>query len=213
MKKKLPIIILLLLVVAACTPTQDKTTSAAMEIYQQYADHSDKLTVAVISNYKAYGNTFTTVMFHAADNAEWEWVKREFGVFTPSVFLPDSTCDNKKVVVSSLVIDKSELMGLDSNEQEAYIDSVTKTLLEHITGHDHTDTALKLYTIEEGKTDTMQALPEIIRQQERIFKLSRQYKNVGYIISSDPKNRTLWLFFYDSPAQQQLLMKHIYDEK
>ena len=81
MRGTLTPVLLLLLLLAGCRPKQEmpKTTAAAWEVYQHYADRED-ITVAFIGDYAADSCTFDLVMFQAPDSATFVQLRKDFGL-------------------------------------------------------------------------------------------------------------------------------------
>ena len=91
MKRLFYILVLTLLACAGCRSDADSVESAAMELYHQYADNGQGITVAYIGDYKAYNQIFNAVMFHADDSAQWQWLKRNSASSNPATSRPVST--------------------------------------------------------------------------------------------------------------------------
>lgn len=211
-------LLLVVLCAAACTPRQDDVTSAAMDIYTQYADHSATLTVAYVGDYQTDGLTYNAVMFQTPDSAEWEWLKAEFSVVTPAVplqggiMMGDTSMlqsgaaqpadgQSHGVVMASLEIDTTRDFK-DTAEFLAYIDSLSRAMLLSM-GRD--TAGLRATMVFNG--DNAQALPEAVSdQQNRIAGFTRDHGQAGYLISADFDTQTLWLFFFANPDEQQALL-------
>ena len=214
--KQLFFILLALFTLASCAPRQDTITSAAMDIYSQYTDHSETLTVAYIGDYENDGKTYNAVMFQTADSAEWEWLKQEFGIFSmdevragktqgtimtsPGIGDQQPVSDDASpqgVMMGTLHIDTTRDFK-DTAEFLAYIDSLTFELLRQTYG----DSVARLRMRPVMVMD-LDSMPEGMSEQkvgaqQEIDKFTRDHGSVSYLVNVDYSNQTLWLFFYDN---------------
>ena len=219
MKTKIGILLAMMLLCIACTPRQNEVVSAAMEIYEKYADHSENLTVAFIGDYQVGQVKYNAIMFEATDSAEWEWLKHEFGIIDPneisSMRLPDGTpiqtpdyMDGPPngVVMGSLFID-STLRFEDSASLMAYIDSLAAEILKDIapegySGQPHGLTVINLDSMPQT------ALDGRMESYQEIANYTRNKGKAGYLINADIENHKVWLFFYDKLEDERLLLEH-----
>lgn len=214
--KRLFYILLALLALASCTPRMDNVTSAAMDIYSQYKDHSESLTVAFVGDYENGGQTYNAVMFQTADSAEWEWLKEEFGVFSmdevrasgttsgvmtshgdgtgkPSALEEDAP---QGMMMGTIEVDPNRDFK-DTAEFLAYIDSLTYEMLREAYGDSIAKIRHRPAVIMDldGMPDEMSA--EKVATHQEINRLTREHGRVSYLVNVDSENQTLWLFFYD----------------
>lgn len=203
---------------AACTSPHDDVVSAAMDIYEQYADHSSTLTVAYIGDYTCDNYDYNAVMLQTADSAEWKWLMAEFGVMAPmvppqsGVMMGDAAMlqgdaaqapsgEGHGVVMASLEIDTTRDFK-DTAEFLAYIDSLSRAMLLSM-GRDTAGLRATMVF----NADSVQTLPESMSaQQTRMAGFTRDHGQAGYLISADYDTQTLWLFFFGNADEEALLM-------
>lgn len=206
-----------LLALAACTSPADDITSAAMDIYNQYNDHSATLTVAYVGDYQKNGTTYNAVMFHTDDTTEWQWLCQEFGILsidevqTARAAAPLTTradghpgpqpagagADTSHgVIMGTLEIDPTRDFK-DTAEFLAYIDSLTFEMLRQTYGDSLARIRMRPVSIMnlDSMPDEMPATK--VAAHQAIAKFTRQHGSVSYLVNVDYDNHTLWLFFYD----------------
>jgi len=238
--KRILLILSILALAAGCSRPPAEAVSAAMEMYEKYAKHSEQLTVAFIGNFEAEGSVYNTVMFQAQDSAEWAWLKEEFGI-VEAMDLASMGCDGSPMVMTSMKIDST--LKFSSNEElQAYADSMARELVKQVTGEE-AGGEVKIMAVNpnadiqsqiaSGMAQMGQPMPggmpagvgmmvlddsvaplspKTIEQQTNLMNISQKHKGAGYIISSDAETRTLWLFFYDTPEAQRAIMARLYHE-
>lgn len=223
----------MLLLLSACEreSTLPEATTAAKEVYQQYAGRKD-LTVALIGDYQGYN----AVMLQAQDNEGWLHLCEEFGVRKE---VDADALDTSRV--SSLTIASINTRDYNSLEDfKSHSDSSIRELVSHIaddivkeavaqivdslTGLNpisgsrpfsiHIDTCYSVtkrmhydndvLVDSSGISDT--AIPTWNRQ---LMKTATQKGHNGYIIHDDSDELTLWLFFYSTPAEKEQILNHI----
>lgn len=115
------LVLLLAIMLLACkesavpseTPSCEK---AALELYYQYADNPN-LTVAYLSDLEVNGKGVNALMLQANNEADWEALKREFGIMTIDSTVLDCPSDDNPVLVGVAI----EADFLD----EAVLDTLT----------------------------------------------------------------------------------------
>lgn len=206
MKRLLYIFVLTLFACVGCRTDADPVESAAMELYRQYADNEEGITVAYIGDYKAYNQIFNAVMFRAADSAQWQWLKKEFGVIEPGDITPGVDAKNG-VTMLSIHIDTS-LKFSSEEEQQAYIDSVVRRMVsETLSNYDSGDTDVYVGTVKADDTNLPSGLQSQLSQHKQFDKNRESAGNAEYIISVDLENKTLLCFFCSTAEESKLLVR------
>ena len=206
MKRLLYIFVLTLFACVGCRTDADPVESAAMELYRQYADNEQGITVAYIGDYKAYNQIFNAVMFRAADSAQWQWLKKEFGVIEPGDITPGVDAKNG-VTMLSIHIDTS-LKFSSEEEQQAYIDSVVRRMVsETLSNYDSGDTDVYVGTVKADDTNLPSGLQSQLSQHKQFDKNRESAGNAEYIISVDLENKTLLCFFCSTAEESKLLVR------
>lgn len=210
--KPLYCILVSLLLFGACTPRYDDVESAAMDIYNQYADHSKTLTVAFLGDYQAEGQTYNAVMFQTSDSEEWEWLKEEFGVLTAEeiqnvahdssvIRTPGNGAGNPEqpqgAMMGSIMVDPNREFK-DTAEFMAYIDSMVYEMLREAYGDSvakvrmHSVMVMDLDSMPEG------APSEKMYNHQQMATFTTKHGNVAYFVNADHENHTIWLFFKET---------------
>ncbi len=203
------------MMLASCTTRLDNITSAAMDIYSQYTDRSETLTVAFVGDYHKGGEVYNAVMFQTSDSAEWEWLREEFGVFSmdevrtsevgasPLTTAPRETsgqpADDEgrhEVMMGTLEVDTTRDFK-DTAEFLAYIDSLTFELLRQTYGDSIARLRMRPVTVMD-----LDSMPDDLPEQKvsahrKINKFTREHGRISYLVNADYDNQTLWLFFFD----------------
>ena len=212
---------LLLLLLAACQREADlpEATSAAMEIYKQYADRKD-LTVAMIGDYQGYN----AVMLQAQDAEGWLRLCEEFGV-GKSVYasmLDSTTLSSLKT--ASFAIDTFHFCGNpDTIQFPSAIGEFFTSLLDSVaiseTGHLFLDTAYTVtrhehwkngHLVDEGRdTVTGDDARQMLHPNDRLFRTATEHGHRGYLIHDDSRSLTLWLFFYSTKDELSQIINTI----
>ena len=183
-----------------------EATSAAKEVYLQYADRKD-LIVALIGDYQGYN----AVMLQAQDNEGWLRLCEEFGVQKHvDADALDTTRVSSLTVVSSRTID-------NIND----IDEDIEQMLKEITGNDsiglhhvHIDTTFAIRCrkhydhgiLVDSSTSIVTTSPSF---PNSLIQTTYNYGNTGYIVRDDSDALTLWLFFYSTPAEKEQILNHV----
>ena len=221
MKQIILLLSLLLLVACQRDETMPETTSAAKEVYLQYADRKD-LTVALIGNYQGYN----AVMIQAQTTEDWLRLCEDFEV---RKHMDADALDTTKV--SSLTI-ASINTGDNNNIEEAMShlsDSCIREIVSHIydslnglepipysqpysiridtayaiTKHIHYDHGVLVDS--SGIPDA--AIPHYLNK--RLMNTTIEKGHSGYIIHDDSDALTLWLFFYSNDSEKTQILNTI----
>lgn len=193
---------LLLFVACEREQTLPQSTSAAKDIYLQYADH-DKLTVALIGDYNGYN----AVMLQAQDAEEWLRLCDTFGV-RPMV---DAHALDS-VRVSHLSVGKVETASLPIavQQQLSQILSTADTAQMQI----HLDTAYSVVTsvrydhgvlVDSSVTVHSGAAPG----QGNLLPTTLAHGQDGYLVYYDSDQMAIWLFFYSNDVELDQILNHV----
>ena len=200
MKKLLFFLALLLLVSCQHEEYISQSTSAAKEIYKQYAKRNE-LTVALIGGYQGYN----AVMLQAQTREEWLHLCEEFGV-QKNV----DTTNLDSVKINSLAISHA------STDNEAMLQPLFKEIEKEnphisisvdscitITSHVHYDHGKRVDSTTEVSTNKPN------NNQLRLTQTALQHGNTGYIVYDDSEKLTLWLFFYSNTEEKDQIINNI----
>lgn len=214
---KKTIIALTLILLAACQRDNllPESTSAAKEVYLQYADRKE-LTVALIGDYRGYN----AVMLQAQTKEDWLRLCEEFGV---QKNIDASTLDSTKV--SSLTtVSKSSgtIRNVDSifaagdARLQRIVDSVLQEALRSgkMSGNVVIDTTYSFTHREQydhgvlvdSSTVTNLVTPLL---DNGLLQIANRHGDSGYIIRDDSQSLTLWLFFYSTDAEKEQILNHV----
>ena len=194
-----------------------EATSAAKEIYLQYADRKD-LTVALIGDYQGYN----AVMLQAQDNEGWLRLCEEFGV---KPLMDASALDTVKVsglTRSSILIDNfdgtpgeavtrlldsllnvASQSGVNSGQLVATrVDTIRIDTLPTVT---HRESYAQGVLVDSSTTVGEDTIPV----SDRLMQTARNHGNIGYLIHDDSDNLTLWLFFYSNMEEFSQIIDNI----
>ena len=190
-----------------------EATSAAKEVYLQYAKRKD-LTVALIGDYQGYN----AVMLQAQDAEGWLRLCEEFGV---GKRVNATALDS--VRVSSLTSCENKVISdYDSvrNVGEAFagiIDSLVKEKIRsgNISGSIILDTTYAVRSTahyDHGKlVDSSSYIDGWMPMQAsvQLLQIALQHGNCGYIVHDDSNDLTLWLFFYSNMDEFSQIINNI----
>ena len=220
MKRIIFPLVLLLLVACQRDETLPEATSAAKEVYLQYADRKD-LTVALIGDYQGYN----AVMLQAQTREDWLQLCEEFGV---RKYVDADALDTTRV--SSLTIASVNARDYNSLEDfESHADSNIREMVSQIadrlirekfppnsqpisiridtcysvTKRMHYDHGVLVDST--GVSDT--AIPNWNKQ---LMKTTIDKGHSGYIIHDNSDALTLWLFFYSNDSEKYQILNTIY---
>ena len=121
MKRLFPYLALLLAIVSACkerveNPVTKACEKAALELYCKYADNED-LTVAYLGDLSIHGKCIDALMLQANEEADWETLKRDFGMMPCDTAALNCPSDDNPVMVG---------VGFETDFlDEAILDSLT----------------------------------------------------------------------------------------
>ena len=207
--KQVPLLLLFPLLFGACHRAETPVETAAMGLYQRYANNSEGVTVAYIGDFHAYDQVFNAVMFHADDSAQWQWLQQEFGVIDPGEIDPKVEARDGVTMVS-LHIDTSLHFG--SQEQyQAYVDSLVQQVVRETMGtYDTTDTNLFVGTVYATDSDIAPKLQTQMQQHLQFDQNRKPDGSAEYIISADLENHTLLCFFCNTSEDARLLVRWLF---
>lgn len=209
MKQFTIITIFILMLCSACGSRSSSVESAAMELYQQYAQNQHGVTVAYIGDFRAYEQVFNAVMFRADDSVQWEWIKQEFGVIEPNEIVPEVEAQ-ENVTMVSLHVDSS--LCFDTPEQyQSYIDSLVRQVVNETLGsYDTTDTTVFVGTLKASDTTLSSQLRSQLSRHLALDENRKRGGSAEYIVSVDFENRTLLCFFCNSSEEANLLVRWLH---
>ena len=201
----LPLIILLL---AACQREAKlpEATSAAKEVYMQYADRKD-LTVAMIGDYQGYN----AVMLQAQDAEGWLRLCEEFGV---GKRVDATALDSTKL--SSLTIGKvrstdgDDLQTLKSMLGDDSV--IIGNILSNAPVNILIDTSFSIIRSEhwnQGILLDFSTLTDTGSPQKDVVDLMQHaivHGHSGYIVRDDSDMLTLWIFFYSTEDEKNQIL-------
>lgn len=201
----LPLIILLL---AACQREAElpEATSAAKDVYMQYADRKD-LTVALIGDYQGYN----AVMLQAQDAEGWLRLCEEFGV---GKRVDATALDSTKV--SSLTIGKVRSTDGDDLQTLKNMlgdDSVIiGNILSNAPVNILIDTSFSIIRSEHWNQGILMDFSTLTDtgnlQQKEVDLMQRAivHGHSGYIVRDDSDMLTLWIFFYSTEDEKNQIL-------
>ncbi len=201
----LPLIILLL---AACQREAElpEATSAAKEVYMQYANRKD-LTVAMIGDYQGYN----AVMLQAQDAEGWLRLCEEFGV---GKRVDATALDSTKV--SSLTIGKVRSTDGDDLQTLKNMlgdDSVIiGNILSNAPVNILIDTSFSIIRSEHWNQGILMDFSTLTDtgnlQQKEVDLMQRAivHGHSGYIVRDDSDMLTLWIFFYSTEDEKNQIL-------
>lgn len=196
-----------------------EATSAAKEVYQQYADRKD-LTVALIGDYQGYN----AVMLQAQDAEGWLRLCEEFGV-SKSVYasmLDSTTLSSLKT--ASFAVDTFHFCGNPDtmqfpNSYGEIFAELLDSVLRNGAGLALRDTAYTITRHEkwvngqlvDAGRDTVTG--DDARQQnlpnDHLFRTATEHGHRGYLLHDDSQSLTLWLFFYSTKEELSQIINTI----
>ena len=212
---------LILLLLAACQHDDvlPEATSAAKEVYLQYADRKD-LTVALIGNYQG----FNAVMLQAQTKEDWLQLCDEFGVRN---HVDSEALDTSRV--SGLTIANFNTGTYNSLEDfESRADSNIREMVSHIADRlvrqkfpsnsqpisiciDTVYSVTKHLHYDHGVLVDSSCIPDTIipNWNQQLMNTTIDNGHSGYIIHNDSDALTLWLFFYTTPTEKEQILNHV----
>ena len=211
--------LLLILLAVSCQREEElpEATSAAKEVYLQYADRKD-LTVALIGDYQGYN----AVMLQAQTKEDWLRLCEEFGVQKQVDADALDTTRVTSITRSSILIDNHE--GTPGEAVTLLLDSLMKVAEQS----EMTDGRLVATRIDTIRIDTLSTVThrenyaqgvlidssttvgeDTIPVSDRLMQTARSHGNIGYLIHDDSDNLTLWLFFYSNMEEFSQIIDNI----
>ena len=215
--RRLLFLFLVILLAVSCQREDElpEATSAAMEVYRQYADRKE-LTVALIGDYKGYN----AVMLQADNPEEWLRLCTEFGV-TKHVDASalDSTRVSSLTTVShtgGVIRNVDSIFDVSDALLQTIIDSVMTDILRsgNMSGPVVVDT---IYSFTHRESYDHGALVDSATSTDTVshfldndlLQNALRHGECGYIIHDDSDALTLWLFFYSTEAEKEQILNHI----
>jgi hypothetical protein len=197
-----------------------EATSAAKEVYLQYADRKN-LTVALIGDYQGYN----AVMLQAQTTEDWLQLCEEFGV---RKYVDADALDSTRV--SSLTVTSVNARDYNSLEDfESNADSNIREMVSHIADRlirqkfpqnsqpisiriDTCYSVTKRMHYDHGVlVDSTGVFDTIIPNwNKQLIKTTIDKGHSGYIIHDDSDALTLWLFFYSNDSEKDQILNTIY---
>lgn len=205
---KRPLLPLIILLLAACQREAElpEATSAAKDVYMQYADRKD-LTVAMIGDYQGYN----AVMLQAQDAEGWLRLCEEFGV---GKRVDATALDSTKV--SSLTIGKVRSTDGDDLQTLKNMlgnDSVIiGNILSNAPVNILIDTSFSIIRSEHWNQGILMDFSTLTDtgnlQQKEVDLMQRAivHGHSGYIVRDDSDMLTLWIFFYSTEDEKNQIL-------
>ena len=196
-----------------------ESTSAAKEVYLQYADRKD-LTVALIGDYQGYN----AVMLQAQDAEGWLRLCEEFdiGKSVDATALDSTKISSLKTL--SFTTDTINFFGsLDSMQLPDSYREIFSSLLDSVlqgkTGHTLRDTAFSITRHEKWvngqlvnescDTITGNNARQWSHTKDRLLNTATEHGDCGYLIHGDSQSLALWLFFYSTKKELTQILNTI----
>ena len=216
----LPLILLLL---AACQRDEmlPEATSAAKEVYLQYADRKD-LTVALIGGYQGYN----AVMLQAQTTEDWLQLCEEFGVRKHvDAGALDSTRVSSLTITSFNTGNYNNIEDALSHLSDSSVREIVSHIYDSLSGLEPTpysqpysiriDTAYaitKRMHYDHGVLVDSSSVPDTIVPKylnKQLMNTTIEKGHTGYIIHDDSDALTLWLFFYSNENEKTQILNTI----
>ena len=214
-------LILLLLVACQRDEMLPEATSAAKEVYLQYADRKD-LTVALIGDYQGYN----AVMLQAQTTEDWLQLCEEFDVRKHvDAGALDSTRVSSLTITSFNTGNYNNIEDALSHLSDSSVREIVSHIYDSLSGLEPTpysqpysiriDTAYAItkrmhydhgvLIDSSGASDTV--VPKYLNKQ--LMKTTIKKGHTGYIIHDDSDALTLWLFFYSNESEKTQILNTI----
>ena len=197
MKRVLFPLLLILLAVSCQREELPEATSAAKEVYLQYADRKD-LTVALIGDYHGYN----AVMLQAQTKEDWLRLCEEFGVQKHVDADALDTTRVTSITKSSIQIDNFE--GTPGEAVTLLLDSLLK-VAEQSEMVTHRENYAQGVLVDSSTTVGEDTIPV----SDRLMQTARSHGHIGYLIHDDSDNLTIWLFFYSNIEEFSQIIDNI----
>lgn len=189
--------LLILLAVSCQREELPEATSAAKEVYLQYADRKD-LTVALIGDYHGYN----AVMLQAQTKEDWLRLCEEFGVQKHVDADALDTTRVTSITKSSIQIDNFE--GTPGEAVTLLLDSLLK-VAEQSEMVTHRENYAQGVLVDSSTTVGEDTIPV----SDRLMQTARSHGHIGYLIHDDSDNLTIWLFFYSNIEEFSQIIDNI----
>jgi len=181
-----------------CSVTTPATQ--AMDMYRQYADRMEGLTVAYVGGYQSDDREYQAVVFQPADSAQWTWLKREFGMDDTPVQPTDISQQG------SLAERRPGDMPSASRGHAMRVRSFRKGLGEVLT-----TTQPQGPVAHETLHDTAQVLLPLPRFTIGLSRPGQPdyTEQRGYVVGLDDTDRVLCLLFYENRDEEQAILSRV----
>ena len=191
-----------------------EATSAAKEVYLQYADRKD-LTVALIGDYCGYN----AVMLQAQDKKGWLRLCKEFGIkqmvdahaldtvkvsnLTKSSMHLDNFDGTPGEAITHLLDSLLQVQGIGSGRlMTTRIDTIRIDTLPTVT---HRESYAQGVLID-SSTSVGEAMP---LDSDRLLQSAHSHGHIGYLMHGDSESLALWLFFYSNMDEFSQIINNI----
>lgn len=228
MKRLLSLIFISTLIICcvlACTKENNMpdNTSFAIKMYEKYASRQD-LTVAMIGNYSKGGDTYDALMLQALTDNAWDSLMAEFGIEPLDGFDQISSLTTTRVSCSGDIDDLESLaaaiadsiMGQIQGEVKSHVTYTSKTylngeLLEDETTEDDESAILDTITASKLKNGLLSGIFNSLGMHvdDDLAEAAIKEGKTGYVVHLESRDRTIWLFFYDSQEGYDAIMQHV----
>ena len=182
-----------------------EATSAAKEVYLQYAGRKD-LFVALIGDYQGYN----VVMLQATDAEGWLQLCEEFGVdkhidaaALDSTRVSSLTVSHVKSQEGSSLQELKDLLGDDS--------VIVENILRNAPVNIRIDTSLSFVRREHWgngvrQYSTVSFGTDVSRGDSTLMRHTILHGHTGYIVRDDSDALTLWLFFFSNEDEMNQIL-------
>ena len=221
MKQIVFLLVLLLLVACQHETVLPEATSAAKEVYLQYADRKD-LTVALIGDYQGYN----AVMLQAQTTEDWLQLCEEFGVKKHvDADELDTTRVSSLTIASFNTRNYNNIEDVMSHLPDSCIREIVSHIYDSLNGLEPTpysqpysiriDTAYaitKRMHYDHGVLVDSSGTPDNVVPtylNNQLMKNTIEKGHTGYIIHDDSNALTLWLFFYSNENEKAQILNTI----
>lgn len=225
MKRLFIISTIFLCCLAACAKDSQlpESTSAAKKMYEKYSDRQD-LTVAMIGNYSKGGDTYDALMLQALTDEAWDSLMVEFGIdprdgfdqitsLTSARLTSAGDIDNLKDLADAIV---DSIMGQIHGEVQCHKTYINKTYEDGVLVEDESteeDENFTLDTVIDGslKNGLLSGILNSLGMHidTDLVDAAIEEGMTGYVIHLESRDRTIWLFFYDSQEGYDAIMQHV----
>ena len=204
---------------ASCqNPPSHPAKASAKAVFDQYASRND-LTVALVSDYRIGGMSYTAVMLQADDMRAWLRLKQEFDLGEPDDALTmgfDSVGLDKLNIASMTVSSASvDTVGISSASADSIAQLIQKMGTRMISGQvtiTH-GTQTKAGEMVATETDTVTLTDSKLPSTPvNLMTTAVAAGDKGYVHYADSDNLTLWLFFFKDTDEMLTISKHLIEK-